>query len=228
MMASTFKAPVGMQPECPSPDHLKQLRAVMMSLPADSRSQQSFIGKAGELLIAGHLLRRNYNTALLTVDTGIDLVAHKEIVLESMHHQAEYETYLFQIKTTAGNEYQASFSTKKFNEIWFRGINLIVVFWSDESLPAIIIIPPNLLRMLTSGGFEAPEAPLLPTKGRVNLRIFRKNRRFFIRNRWNEITSMLNRFDRLQSCTCDTGMFPHYATWGSGKTLIEFDDDEAE
>ena len=36
------------------------------------------MGRAGEFFVAGHLLRRGLNPALLAVDGGVDLLAHRE------------------------------------------------------------------------------------------------------------------------------------------------------
>jgi len=175
--------------------------------------------------VAGHLLRRGLNAAPLPVDTGVDLLAHREFKTEVPLLQAEHELYQFQIKTTTTNEYRSSMPIRKVHELWHKVINLVVVFWTNEKAPSAIVLPPSLIRMLTSGGFEDPKAPLIMTGDFVSLRFIERNGRYFIRNHDHEITAMLNRFDRVEAIDTDTGMFPPYVCWAEGPALVAFEPD---
>jgi hypothetical protein len=135
----------------------------------------------------------------------------------------------FQIKTTATNEYRASFLIKKVNELWHKVINLVVVFWPNGKGPSAIVLPPSLILMLTSGGFEDPRAPLNMTGNNVSLRVIKSNDRYFIRNDEHEITAMLNRFDRIEAIGTDTTHYPPYAFWADDRHwVVAFDPDEEE
>ena len=210
----------------PSDRHYeRRLAEILSHAPDEAEIQRLYLGRAGELFVAAHLLRRGLNSSPLPVDTGVDLLAHREMRLGMVLHQAEHELYQFQVKTTTTSEYRASLPVRKVHDLWHKGINLIVVFWSVETAPTAIILPPSLIRMLTSGGFEDPKAPLLTSGNEVSLRVIESGGRYFIRNLDNEITAMQNRFDRIEPIGVDTGQFPPYAFWSDGKGLVAFDPD---
>jgi hypothetical protein len=202
------------------------MRSVMVGNPVGDDTNHLFLGRAGESFVAGHLLRRGLNPAPLPVDTGVDLLAYREFKTDMLLLQAEHEIYQFQIKTTVTNEYRSSLPIKKVHELWHKVINLVVVFWANEKAASAVVLPPSLIRMLTSGGFEDPRAPLVMTGNRVSLRFIESNGRYFIRNSDHEITPMLNRFDRIEATGTDTGMFPPYAYWADPPALVAFDLDE--
>jgi hypothetical protein len=77
---------------------------------AQFRNQMEFV--------AAHLLRRGLNSAPLPVDTGVDLLAHRELKLDVLLHRAEHELYQFQVKTTTTNEYRASMPDRKIHDLW--------------------------------------------------------------------------------------------------------------
>ena len=188
-----------------------------------SRYTNLFLGRAGEFFVASELLRRGLNPFLSPVDTGIDLVAHKEFIpLVPLLH-AVHDVFLFQVKTTAIDEYKDSISTRIVHEWWHKRINLVIVFWKENSQPTCLVLPPSLLHMLTSGGFDAPEAPLKIGTRKVTLRIFRRGNRFYIRNMHNELSAMQNRFDRIESVESDSQMIPPYAVWDDGKGLLRIE-----
>jgi hypothetical protein len=205
--------------------YAERLGDILSSSPDESEVQRLYLGRAGELFVAAHLLRRGLNSAPLPVDTGVDLLAHRELKFEVPLLQAEHELYQFQVKTTTTNEYRASMPVRKVHDLWHKAINLVVVFWSEETAPSAVVLPPSLIRMLTSGGFEDPKAPLLTTGDEVSLRVIESGGRYFIRNLDHEITAMRNRFDRIEPIGVDTGQFPPYACWSDGKGLVAFDPD---
>ncbi len=45
----------------------------------DAKRNDLYLGRAGELFAAAHLLRLGLNAAPLTVDTGVDLILHSEM-----------------------------------------------------------------------------------------------------------------------------------------------------
>ncbi len=203
----------------------RRLLDILSHTTNEAEIQRLFLGRAGEQFVAAHLLRRGLNSSPLPVDTGVDLLAHREMRLEMVLHQAEHELYQFQVKTTATKEYRASLPVRKVHDLWHKAINLVVVFWSVETAPTSIVIPPSLIRLLTSGGFEDPKAPLLTAGDEVSLRVIESGGRYFIRNLDNEITAMRDRFDRIEAIGVDTGQFPPYVFWSEGKGLLEFDPD---
>lgn len=182
-----------------------------------------YLARAGEWFVASQLLRRGLNAATTSVDSGVDILAYQELDLTEPLLQAEHIVYQFQVKTTAASEYRGAMAVKKVHELWHKVINLVVVFWRDRHAPDSIVIPPSLIRMLTSGGFDDPRAPLQLRDGLVMLRVISSRGRYFIRNRDNDLTSMLNRFDRIEPIDTDTCMFPPYASWGEGKGLVTLD-----
>lgn len=215
--------PEGLKSNPPSENYLQQLKDVMSGNVNPRSWEKLYLGRAGELFVASYLLRVGLNPATLPVDTGVDLIAHRIFQTDLLLHQAEHEIYQFQVKTTARQEYNSSLEVKKFNELWHKNINLIIVFWNNFYHPISVILPPSLIRMLTSGGFEDPNAPFITKRNKVTIRIFERNNRYFIRNQNHEITRMVNRFDRIEPINTDTGMFPTYACWSDGKALVEID-----
>ncbi len=182
-----------------------------------------YLARAGETFVAAQLLRRGLNAATAPVDSGVDILAHAELDLEVPLFQAEHLVYQFQVKTTATNEYRASLSVAKVHELWHKVINLIVVFWSDRDIPSAIVIPPSLIRMLTTGGFDDPRAPLRLRDDKVSLRFLRRENQYFVRNKSNSLTAMLNRFDLIEPIGTNTGMLPPYASWGEGDQVVRIE-----
>lgn len=181
-----------------------------------------YLARAGEAFVAARLLKRGLNAAPAPVDSGVDILAHAELDLEVPLLQPEHLVYQFQVKTTSINEYRASLPVAKVHELWYKVINLVVVFWGAEDIPAAIVIPPSLIRMLTTGGFDDPHAPLR-LRDEVSLRFFRRGGEYFVRNKNNPLTAMLNRFDRIEPIGTDTSMFPPYALWGNGNQAVEIE-----
>lgn len=182
-----------------------------------------YLARAGEAFVAAQLLRRGLNAATAPVDSGVDILAHQEVHQKVPLLQAEHLVYQFQVKTTATNEYRASLPVRKVHELWHKIINLIVVFWNERDIPKAVVIPPSLIRMLTTGGFDDPRAPLSLRNGKVSLRVLRRGDEYFIRNRNNSISPMLNRFELVEPIGTDTGMFPPYASWGEGRQTVNIE-----
>lgn len=187
-----------------------------------------YLGKAGEHLVAANLLRRALNAGPLPMDSGVDILAHAELKVreDMLQLQAEHLIYQFQVKTTSRNEYNVSMEPEKLKELWFKVINLVIVFWPENASPVCLVLPPSLCRMLSSGGFEDPIAPFIVTGKSVALKVIRDGDRYYLRNKWNEVTRMVERFDRIESTDTDTGIFPHYASWSEQENrLVEIEDE---
>jgi hypothetical protein len=188
------------------------------------RSQ--YIGKAGEHLVAAKLLRRGLNAGPLPIDSGVDILAHAELKVHEdlLLLHAEHLVYQFQVKTTSGDEYNVSMDSEKLKELWLKVVNLVIVFWPEDASPICLVLPPSLCRMLSSGGFEDPNAPFVVTGQSVSLRVFRDADKYYVRNKSNEVTRMVERFDRIEPTDTDTAMFPSYACWSDQeKRLVEIE-----
>jgi hypothetical protein len=182
------------------------------------------MAKAGECLVAAHLLRHRFNPSAPLVDIGVDLIAYRVLYPKMDIDHVDQIQYNFQVKTTVRNEYKVPMPTNKFKEFWTKAINLMIVFWPESLEPAVLVLPPRLINMLTSGGFRDPNAPLTTTTDSVSLRFMRKEGLYYVRNLYNEITPMINRFDLVESIDIDTTMLPEYACWSDDeKTLVIID-----
>lgn len=64
--------------------------------------ESSFIGKAGEHLVCSELLFRGYNASIMSVDSGMDIIATKNNKLFSIQvktaHLNNYNTYIFNVR----------------------------------------------------------------------------------------------------------------------------------
>jgi hypothetical protein len=182
-----------------------------------------YLARAGEAFVVAQLLRLGLNAATTSIDSGVDILAHQELFREDPLLQAEQLVYQFQVKTTATHEYRVSLPVRKVHELWHKVINLIFVFWKGGHAPDAIVIPPSLIRMLTSSGFDDPRAPLRLRDERVSIRVVSSGGKYFIRNKDNALTPMLNRFDLVEPIGTDTVTFPSYACWGEGNQLVSLD-----
>ncbi len=215
------RLPQSLAKTCDKTSLFEQTMIESLGNPLDrSRYTNLFLGRAGEFFVASELLRRGLNPFLSPVDTGIDLVAHQEFIPHVPLLHAVHDIFLFQVKTTAVDEYKDSISTRTVHEWWHKRINLVIVFWSENSQPTCLILPPSLIHMLTSGGFDDPKAPLRIGTRNVALRVLRRGTRFYMRNKHNDLSVMQNRFDRIESVDSDSQMLPQYAKWDDGDGLL--------
>lgn len=183
-----------------------------------NEQQALYTGRAGEYLVAAQLLRLGWNASIVPVDTGVDILAHRTGM------SGEPELLQCQVKTTQRNTYSVSMPSANLKQMWREAVNLIVVFWKVPNAADALVVPPRLIGMLTSGGYKSPEAPFDVRGETVSLKFFHHEGRFFIRNRSNDITPMLNRYDLVEPTDIDTGTLPEYALWSNDeKTLVRFD-----
>lgn len=221
--AKVYEIPDSILPTPSDGGYERRIVDTLSQHPDEVAIQRLYLGRAGELFVAAHLLRMGLNSAALPVDTGVDLLAHRESQLNFVPQHSMHELYQFQVKTTTTGEYRIALPVRKIHDLWHKAINLVVVFWKEQAAPSAVIFPPSLIRMLTSGGFEDPKAPLLTDRDQVSLRVFESGGRYFIRNLDNEITAMLNRFDRIEPVGVDTTHFPEYACWSTDRGLVKLD-----
>lgn len=205
----------------------KTIRKALANAGDHQRLRHLYLSRAGEWFVASQLLRRGLNAGITSVDSGVDILAHQEAHYGEPLLQAEHVVFQFQVKTTASNEYRVALPVHRVHELWHKVINLVFVFWPEGCLPACLVIPPSLLCMFTSGGFDDVRAPLRLRDGLVTLRVGCTQGRYFIRNHRNDITPLLNRFDLVEPIGTDTSMLPPYATWAEGKGLVAIDENPA-
>jgi len=74
---------------------------------AQARAPSSYVGKAGEHLVASRLLFLGYNVSIMAVDTGADLIATRD-----------KSTFYIQVKTAnpSGNRYRFNIRTSSFEK----------------------------------------------------------------------------------------------------------------
>ncbi len=181
---------------------------------------RTHVGKAGEYYVLSMLLRLGLNAMAISVDSGVDIVAHK------FTDYGDSLIYQHQVKTTEKKQAKFSISQDAFNRILSVRVNLIVVFWFDVKNPLAVVLPPSLLYMLTSGGFNELYAPIKLSKESYHFRLeYIDNNNLFLRNRFNNVAPMINRFDRSEDTTHDIFHIPDYAGWANQpKTLVQFED----
>ena len=180
-----------------------------------------YIGRSGEFFVAAHLLRHGLNAMPMSVDSGIDLLGHL------INHHGESRIFQFQVKSTNEPTAQIKISRDKFNFFLDNAVNLVIVFWSDPFAPFALVLPPRLMRMMTSGGYRIAEAPIRADQDTVRIVAGVHNGQIYVRNRANDFSLMKNRFDLAEPTDIDTRVLPEYATWGSGKCVVVIDRDGA-
>lgn len=176
-----------------------------------------YIGSSGEFVAAAYLQRLGLNTTPLPIDSGLDLLGH--LVLPD----GESRSYLFQVKTTARSLTTISFTDRKFADLLTYRVNLVVVLWPSE--PAVAVFPPRLLRMMTSDGFNDPDAPIRRVNGRVNIRVELHEGRLYVRRRCHDFTGLLNRLDLSEPTDVDSEALPEYAVWSEPPQCLALDPD---
>ncbi|MFH1845300.1 MAG: hypothetical protein ABIF77_19120 [bacterium] len=168
--------------------------------------------------MTAHLLRLGYNAMPLSVDSCVDLLAHRPSAA------GDDLLYQVQVKTTGRHVSQFTFSRTHVERIWQRAINLVVVFWMPAAAPEAVVFPPSLFHMMTTGGFQDPQAPVHLVRERAAIKVIRDARgRIYVRNRSNDFTPMKNRFDLMEDTLHDTNAIPPYAQWADQpKRMISF------
>jgi hypothetical protein len=113
MLGSRLVVEVGVQ-SCTQPQGSKM-----------SAHTSALTGKAGELLVAGELLRRSVDVAVPAYDKGIDLLAYREHDLTKM--------VPIQVKARASTGYN-------FQRSWFRYKGLVLIHvWRLQETPEFYV-----------------------------------------------------------------------------------------
>jgi hypothetical protein len=186
----------------------------------EARRVSRYTGSSGEYFVASHLLRLRLNTAPLPIDDGIDLLGHR--------HRAhgDSEIYLFQVKTSVRDLSTINFTAAQFDRLLDQAVNLVIVMWRSPDDPVALVLPPRLLRMMTTGGHADPRAPIRRGGPRVHLRVERREGHIYVRNRAHDFTGMANRFDLCESTDVEVAALPEYATFSwQGQTVVQLDPD---
>lgn len=93
----------------PSTYAINKEKPQMITEPEEDKEQEeklavdsSYIGKAGEYLVCSELLFRGFNASIMSVDTGIDIVATKENRLYGVQVKTarlnKFNTYVFDVR----------------------------------------------------------------------------------------------------------------------------------
>jgi hypothetical protein len=177
------------------------------------------LGRAGEQFVASHLLRLGYNATPLPIDMGVDLLAHWTT------KSGESRVAQFQVKTTQQKRISFRLRKRQLERLWAEGINLVVVFWYEPASPFALVIPPSLSYMLTSGGHKDSRAPIrVGANGAILVFGSSGARRAHTRNRYHDLSAMIDRFDRIEATDEDYSVIRPYADWSThDKALVEFD-----
>jgi hypothetical protein len=113
-------------------------------------TEKDFIGKAGEFSVMSELLFWGYNASVMTVDSGVDVIASKE---------SKY--FHIQVKTATENSGKFSFTIKYNSFLKNHSSNMYYVFVLRRGLRnEYVIIPSTHLQHLISGG-RVNQAPTL-------------------------------------------------------------------
>lgn len=141
--------------------------------------ESSFIGKAGEHLVCSELLFRGYNASIMSVDSGMDIIATKNNKLFSIQvktaHLNSYKTYVFNVR-------KVSFEKDYSGSVYY------VFVLRSESTVRYIILP--ILEMEK----KVYEKAILELKTRGLYRVsFRESEgKIFLGNKEHEISYYMN------------------------------------
>jgi hypothetical protein len=93
--------------------------------------ESSFIGKGGEYLVCSELLFRGFNASIMSVDTGLDIVATRENTLYGIQVKTanlnKYNTYVFDVR-------KVSFERHSFGNVYY-----IFVLRGENSMNFLIL-----------------------------------------------------------------------------------------
>lgn len=122
-------------------------------------TEKAFVGKAGEFAVMSELLFWGYNASVMTVDSGIDVVASKD-----------NKYFHIQVKTSVEKDGDGrfQFSIKNSSFTAQHGSNMFYVFVLRRGLTnEYVIIPSSHLQILIAGGKISP-GPMLSIQIQVD------------------------------------------------------------
>ena len=149
-------------------------------MPNGGLSNAALVGKAGEFLVAGELLRRHIDVAYPAYDGGVDLIAYRE-------HNFGCVVPI-QVKTRSGTNFT-------FQKAWFRIKGLVLVqVWYATTTPEFYIFN-TIAQVEDTLGPPTVQTNSWQVRGRWhvgNPTDDHKQRMQAHRNKWDRITDALN------------------------------------
>jgi len=143
------------------------------------------IGKAGEFAVVSEMLFRGFNASIMSVDTGIDIVAIKDGHL-----------YLVQVKTARKSKqiyFYYDIRMKPFERFSSKDIFYIFVMRDNDSNSFLILPALEVQKQINDGkistisGYDKYRVVIISYNGKV-----------FIGNRENEVTYFFNNWSLLK------------------------------
>lgn len=148
-------------------------------------SETQYIGNAGEHAIVSEMLFRGFNASIMSVDTGIDIVAVKDNQL-----------YLIQVKTARINKqnyFCYDIRMKSFER--FSSGNIFYIFvMRDNDDNAFVILPSTEIQKQIHDG----KIRTISAYDKYRVEIITRNGKVFIGNRKNEVTYFFNNWGILK------------------------------
>jgi hypothetical protein len=154
---------------------------VVAQVTPPDNADKNFVGKAGEFAVMSELLFWGYNASVMTVDSGIDVVASKD-----------NKYFHIQVKTSVEKDGDGrfQFSIKNNSFISQNGSNMFYVFVLRRGLTnEFVIIPSSHLQILIAGGKISP-GPTLSIQIQVDA-----NRKKYVLNQSSAVDLFVGNFD---------------------------------
>lgn len=143
------------------------------------------IGTAGEYAVVSEMLFRGFNASIMSVDTGIDVVAIKD-----------NKTYLVQVKTSKRYDrdyYHYDVTMKTIERFSSGNIFYIFVLRNDTQNDFVILPSTEVEKQIREEGIKAIQAH---KKYRVSLRDYED--KIYVGNKQHDLTYYLNNWDVLK------------------------------
>jgi len=144
--------------------------------------ETGFTGKAGEHLVCSELLFRGYNASIMSVDSGMDIIATKNNKLFSI-----------QVKTANANSYDTyNFDVRKISfEKDYAGNTFYVFILKGKSQTQFLVIPLHEMEK------KVAEKAIIYVQGykKYRVKIDIRDDKIYLGNRNHEIKYYLNNWD---------------------------------
>jgi hypothetical protein len=144
-----------------------------------------YIGKAGEYAALAELLFRGYNASLMSVDTGVDIVAIKDnftfnIQVKTRNISSRGDSYHFNIRII-------SFKRHNNNSVYY----IFILRDTKKQKLNYLVLPLNELEKSIENNFVS-----IVGKGKLyRVTIKERNGKFYLGRAENDLTFYLNRWD---------------------------------
>lgn len=149
----------------------------------ESKVEGGYIGKAGEYIVAGELLFRGFNAALMGVDVGSDIVAIKNgktffVQVKTRNISRRHNAYFFNIRIVSYERHQSG-------DIFY------IFILRDNRKLNFLILPFHVLEQMIERNFAYTAG-----NGTIyRLSIVEREGRIHIGREENDATQYLNRWD---------------------------------